>query len=245
MSSLKIFEVAGSIAGLSGISLTVFYFLFNPIIQKSLPNLTKTSRRNIILLIFFMIWSITTIAMTTWIYSNTQNDGGQQPSIKKIEITEKPATINISQTPTTKIAMYPIIADLTEVPMLTLRRNSTFFNPMVTDDEDICGLKVRRSIWLSFNDVQPYYIAFQEEKVKVILKSMNIDNNKATFAMHIHEEGKFINLHDFTLNQNESYNFDYNECNYRFAYRGKTSWTTGIQYWFKTRYEAHFNIEPV
>ena len=245
MSSLKIFEVAGSIAGLSGISLTIFYFLFKPIIQKSFSNLAKASRRNIILLIFFMIWSTMTIAMTTWIYSNTQNDGGQQPSIEKVEITEKTDVTNLSQAPTTKVAMQTMLADLTEVPMLTLRRNSTFFNSTVTDDEGICGLKVRSSIWLSFNDVQPYYIAFQEEKVKVILKSMNINNNEATFAMHIREEGKFINLHDFTLSQNESYNFDYNGCNYRFAYRGKTSWTTGIQYWFKTRYEAHFNIEPI
>lgn len=244
MSSLKVFEVAGSIAGLAGISLTVFYFLFTTIIQKSLPSLTKNSQRNIIILMLFMVWSVTIIGMTSWIYSSTENDGGKQPTIEKNTEIAADTNANISQTQITKVALNTAMADFTEVPMLTLSKNSTFFEPTILDDEGVCGLKVRSSIWLSFNELQPYYLDFQEGKVKVILKGIDIEKNEATFVMQIQENGKAIKLHDFTLAQNEAYNFEYNDCNYRFAYRGNTSWTTSIQYWFKTRYEAHFIIEP-
>jgi hypothetical protein len=244
MSILKVFEVAGSIAGLAGISLTIFYFLFTTIIKKSLPSLTKNSQRNIIVLMLFMVWSVTIIGMTSWIYSSTQNDGGKQPVIKESIEMATDSTDNISQTPITKVALNAALADLTEVPMLTLSKNSTFFEPTIIDDEGVCGLNVRSSIWLSFNELQPYYLSFQKEKVKVILKKIDVEKNAATFVMQIQENGQSMKLHDFTLTQNETYSFKYNDCDYRFAYRGNTSWTTGIQYWFKTRYEAHFNIEP-
>lgn len=244
MSSLKVFEVAGSIAGLAGISLTVFYFLFTTIIQKSLPSLTRNSRRNIIVLMLFMVWSVTIVGMTSWIYSSTQNDGGKQPTIDEQTEIATDSVATISQSPITKVVLNAAMADLTEVPMLTLSRNAAFFEPATIDDEGVCGLKVRSSIWLSFNELQPYYLTFQEEKVKVVLKNIDTENNKATFMMQIQEDGEPMKLHNFTLAQNETYNFEYNSCNYRFAYRGKTSWTTGIQYWFKTRYEAHFIIEP-
>jgi hypothetical protein len=244
MSSLKVFEVAGSIAGLAGISLTVFYFLFTTIIKKSLPSLTKNSQRNIIVLMLFMVWSVTIIGMTSWVYGSTQNDGGIQPAIEDNAKIAADTTANISQTPVTKVALNAAAANLIEIPMLTLSKNSTFFEPIIIDDKGVCGLKVRSSIWLSFNAAQPYYLAFQEEKVKVILEDINIKDNKATFVMQIRATNESMKLHNFTLGQNEAYNFEYNGCDYRFAYRGNTSWTTGMQYWFRTRYEAHFNIEP-
>jgi hypothetical protein len=244
MSSLKIFEVAGLIAGLAGISLTIFYFLFVTIIKKSLPSLTKNSQRNIIGLMLFTVWSVTIIGMTSWIYSSTQNDGGKQLTIEDNLAIAADTTANIVQTPVTKVALNAAAANFIEIPMLTLSKNSTFFEPIIIDDKGVCGLKVRSSIWLSFNTVQPYYVVFQEEKVKVILKDIDAENNTATFIMQIKAVNEAMKLHDFTLEQSEAYNFEYNGCNYSFAYRGNRSWTTGMQYWFRTRYEAHFNIEP-
>ncbi len=248
MSSLKVFEIAGSIAGLAGISLVVFYFLFMTIIQKALPSLTKNSQRNIIILMLFMVWSVTITAMTSWIYGNTKQDGGVQPKIEEENIVKKPSSEISAYEGGLKVSMYSssmVNREVAAAPALKLTKNENHFEFLNTDTDGVCGLKVRSSLWLSFNEGQPYYIDFQDKKVKVSLKSIDIEENKAAFLMELQEEGKPLKIHDFTLVQNEFYAFKYNDCTYRFAYRGKTSWITGIEYWFKTRYAAHFSIEPL
>lgn len=246
MSSLKLFEIAGSIAALTGVSLTVFYFLFKTIIYKALPNLEKISRKNIVLLMFFMVWSITIVAMTTWIYQSVNHDGGIQPTIEEVEVVVEAPSQKISkQESSVKVAMYSSITSVANATTLQLFKNENQFNYTNIDDDEACGLKVRSSLWMSFNDIQPYFITFQENKVKVILKKINTETSEATFVMHLREKDKSMKLHHFTLAKNDSYKFQYNGCEYRFYYRGKTSWTTGIQYWFKTRYSGHFSIAPL
>jgi hypothetical protein len=245
MNSFKIFEVASSIAGLAGISLVVFFFLFKTIIQSILPDLTKRSRQNIVVLMLFMVWSITIIAMTTWIYSNTTYDGGEQPNIEKPAIVEDLDKISSAE-PVTKIALLSTLvgADLMDdLTSLSIKKDEHKFEQENIDLNESCGLKVRNSIWLSFNEDKPYYLNFQEGNIKVVLNKINLETQKAAFVLHLKED-KNTRLYNFNLEQNETYTFEYNNCQYEFAYRGKTSWTTGIQYWFKTRYAAHFSIEP-
>lgn len=246
MSSLKVFEIAGSIAGLAGISLTVFFFLFKTIIQKALPSLTRNSRRNIIILMLFMVWSVTIVGMTTWIYSSTSDDGGKQPTIEEAEIAKETSAELSKQESVVKASMmHTMVANIGNASTLQLSKNGKQFEYINHDDEETCGLKVRSSLWVSFNDIQPYFTTFQEERVKVILKEMDAEKNEATFVMKIREEGESVKLYHFTLNKNDFYNFKYSGCDYRFYYRGKTSWTTGVKYWFQTRYVAHFSIAPL
>lgn len=245
MNSLKIFEIASSIAGLAGISLVVFFFLFKVIIQSILPDLTKRSRQNIVVLMLFMVWSITIIAMTTWIYTSTIQDGGEQlnnqppamvEDLNKVSSTEK----------VTKVALLGSLAGadlMDDLSSLNIKKDENVFEKTNEDLLESCGLKISNSLWLSFNKAQPYFLNFQEGNVKVVLNDIDINKQKATFVLHLKEDEN-TELYSFTLAKNETYSFNYNNCMYEFAYRGQTSWTTGIQYWFKTRYAGHFSIQP-
>ncbi len=245
MNSLKIFEIASSIAGLAGISLVVFFFLFKVIIQSILPDLTKRSRQNIVVLMLFMVWSITIIAMTTWIYSSTTFDGGEQPSINTPKIVEGLEEISSAE-PATKVALLGSLSGINAIenlPSLSLKKDKSIFEKTNIDINESCGLKIRHSLWLSFNKTQPYFLNFQEGNLKVVLNNIDTEKGKAEFVLQIKEDNKTI-LNNFTLGKNETYDFRYNNCEYEFAYRGQTSWTTGIQYWFQTRYAGHFSIQP-
>lgn len=241
MSSLKILEIAGSIGLVSGVTLTIFFFLFNSIIQNNIIGLSKTSLRKTLALMLFVVWSVTITSVTLWVYHSFSTDGGEQPVIKEIEMAEEPAA-ELSKTDV--VAQMAIHSSIINTPAVKLVKNETFFKVENIDRDDICGLKVRSSIWLSFNKSQPYYVAFQDKKIKVILKDIDKEKDKATFVMHLREQGKVMKLHHFTLGKNDFYNFKYNGCDYRFYYQGKTTTTTGIKYWFQNRYSGHFLIEP-
>jgi len=210
-----------------------------------LPDLTKRSRQNIVVLMLFMVWSITIIAMTTWIYTSTTFDGGEQPNMNSPAIVEEIEEISSSE-PTTKVALLGSISGVTAIenlPLLSLKKDEAVFSKTNKDLNESCGLNIRHSLWLSFNKAKPYFLNFQEGNIKVVLKDIDIENQKAEFVLHLKED-KNTKLYNFTLSKNETYAFNYNACSYEFAYRGQTSWTTGIQYWFQTRYAAHFSIQP-
>ena len=245
MSSLKILEITGSIGLISGITLTIFFFLFSTIINKDILDLSKISVKRTLALMLVGVWAITITSFTLWIYNNTKTDGGEQPTIMDIEIVEQPAA-NISKSENVaQLALQSSVTNIIGSQPMRLVKNPSFFNYKNIDNDEVCGLKVRSSIWLSFNKTQPYYRQFQDKKVKVILKKMDTEKNEATFIMHLREEGEVMKLHQFTLAKNDFYNFKYNGCDYNFYYRGKTSESTGIKYWFQTRFSGHFAIEPV
>jgi hypothetical protein len=240
MNSLKIFEVAGSIAGVSGISLVVFYFLFQSIIKSILPDLTKKAKINIVVLMLFMVWSVTIVGMTSWIYTNTANDGGQQP----LDMIDTLADTKIKELSQSPVSQFSMSTSLTKAVSVKVVNDKTLLKKPIQDNLESCGLKVKSSIWLSFNKDQPYFLFFQNENVKVVLKDLDEKVDEATFTLYLKEEGKALTLRSFTLKKNTVFPFSYNGCDYEFAYRGHTSWTTSVEYWFKTRYAAYFAITP-
>ncbi|MFK7949252.1 MAG: hypothetical protein AB8G11_16795 [Saprospiraceae bacterium] len=246
MSSLKILEITGSIGLISGITLTIFFFLFNSIFHKDILDLSRVSVKRTLALMLMSVWIVTVTSFTLWIYNNSvTHEGGEQPTIKDVEIVEQPAAEISKSENIAQLALHSSVINIMGKEPMLLVKNPTFFNPENIDNDEICGLKVRSSIWLSFNNNQPYYRQFQDEKVKVILKRIDTEKNEATFVMQLREEGKVMKLHNFSLSKNDFYNFEYNGCEYNFYYRGKTASTTGIKYWFQTRYSAHFAIEPI
>ena len=246
MSSLKILEIIASTGLISGVTLTVFFFLFKNIIHEDILDLTEVSVKRTLALILLTVWTITVTSFTLWIYSNAvTNEGGEQPTIEDIEIIEQPiAKISKSEN-ITQLALHSSVVQIMENEPMSLVKDPAFFEHENIDNDETCGLKIRSSIWLSFNKQQPYYRLFQKNKLKVILKNIDTKNNRVTFVMQLQEKGKKMKSHNFTLSNNEAYNFEYNGCEYNFHYRGKTASSTRIKYWFQTRYSAHFAIEPV
>ena len=247
MSSLKVFEIAGSIAGIAGISLVVFYFLFKTIIKTTLPDLTRSAKKNIIVLMLFMVWSVTIIGMTTWIYVNTSNDGGQQPDIETVDDTvatdEQEARLSLSYAG--KIVLHNAIK---KERAITIPTNVGFdFDESFPDKNEVnnqCNLNVKSSLWMSFNLSKPYYKMVADDKIKISLRNLDKKKNKATFKLLVKDK-ETTKKYVFTLDKHESKTFSFDGCNYEFSYKGMTKREMGLQYWFKTRYIAHYEIVSV
>lgn len=244
MNTVNLFEVAGSIAGIAGISLIVFYFLFTSIIKSILPSLTRDAKKNIIVLMMFMVWSVTIIGMTTWIYTNTNNDGGQQPEIVEEQaVVEQEAgyLIPVSKAILSSASTYAANASSGRLLMSnkgTVSAEKKTYLAM----NSVCSLRMKSNIWMSFNPDKPYFRTYYDGDVKVVLQKMN--QGTAAFKLTLQEEGK-LKIRQFELNKGKGYKFDYKGCTYEFIYTGQSSEKMGLSYWFKTRYIAHYQIQPM
>lgn len=244
MSSLNVFEVAGSVAGIAGISLVVFYFLFKTIIKNILPDLTRNAKKNIVILMLFMVWSVTIIGITTWIYASTINDGGQQPEIKNDTVaTEKEAQLSLSYVGTIVLSNALTADNAIKIP-----EGVGFDYAEAPPDRNIingqCDLYEKAALWMSFNKNKPYYKTISDGKIKISLNDLDSQLDKATFKITINEEFT-TKEYTFVLGKHQTRVFSFQGCNYEFSYKGMTRRDMGLQYWFKTRYIAHYEILPM
>lgn len=69
-----VIKIFGQIAGIGGLALGVFLFLFREIIRKKIfPTLTKEHAYKIIRLMLILIWSTSLVAIFAWLYIKTTN----------------------------------------------------------------------------------------------------------------------------------------------------------------------------
>ncbi|MGA2406836.1 MAG: SUMF1/EgtB/PvdO family nonheme iron enzyme [Bacteroidales bacterium] len=71
MEQVELFKVAGTIAGLAGIVLIVFFLLFKEIIRKNIfPKMTKRQAYRVVIIILFLIWSLAIFVISAWVYKS-------------------------------------------------------------------------------------------------------------------------------------------------------------------------------
>lgn len=242
MNKFEVLEIASFVGIVSGIILSIFFVVSSKMIE----NKTKASQqifgKKSLMLLLLLVWSITITTFTFWIYNTTNNDGGEQPIIKEIN---GQSTVEVAQPKSiTTLVLNASTTNTAANQFVKLLNDDSFFLRENIDENEVCGLHVQSFVWLSFNEVQPYYQYFQDKKVKVILKNIDVEQNNATFIIHLREDEQAMKLHHFTLEKNDFYDFTFNNCDYRFYYKGKTTSTTGLKYWFQKRYSGHFLIKP-
>ncbi len=243
MNTVNLFEVAGSVAGIAGISLVVFYFLFTSIIERVLPSLTRNAKKNIIVLMMFMVWSVTIIGMTTWIYMNTNNDGGQQPDLDDVEVAVEQEARNIIEAPKAVLSSASTYVK-GSTGRLLVRYNDEMEETVTEAKNPItCGLRMKSNLWMSFNKSKPYYRLYYDGDVKVVLQDLDKMAHKASFRLVLNDGDK-SNVNQFELEKGDAFEFEFKGCLYEFVYSGHTTEQMGLGYWFKTRYIAHYQIQP-
>lgn len=243
MNTVNLFEVAGSIAGIAGISLVVFYFLFTSIIERVLPSLTRNAKKNIIVLMMFMVWSVTIIGMTTWIYLNTNSDGGQQPDLEEVEVAVEQEARNVIESPKVVLSSLSTYAKGSQGRLLVRYNDETEPIALGTENPITCGLRMKSNLWMSFNKNKPYYRLYYGGDVKVVLSDLDKMAHKAAFKLVLNDGDK-SEVNEFKLEKGKAFEFEFKGCVYEFVYAGHTTEQTGLGYWFKTRYIAHYQIQP-
>src|SRR5690348_13692445 len=68
----EFFKIVGQVAGIGGIAIGAFLFLFRDIIRKNIfPNLTKDQAYNLLRLISFLVWSVAIAGIIAWVLTYT------------------------------------------------------------------------------------------------------------------------------------------------------------------------------
>ena len=80
----------GQIAGIGGIALGVFFFLFRDLIRKSIfPKLNQADAYRLLRLISVLVWSVAVIGIGAWVWGDKklsmQTTGSNSPIVKDVK----------------------------------------------------------------------------------------------------------------------------------------------------------------
>ncbi len=91
--TMEIIQEFGKIAGIAGIGLGVFLFLFKDIIAKNIfPRMTSRQAYNTIRLMMLLVWSIAVVGIGTWaFFEYLKSKKGSEP-VQKETPTQNPPT---------------------------------------------------------------------------------------------------------------------------------------------------------
>jgi hypothetical protein len=218
-------EIKAFLTATSGIGV-LFAFLFTVIkylFPKALETLTKSERWIIFLLCFGL-------CVFCLVHGTQTVDGGNQQD-------QKTGTEN----PSKKTS-----ADSSSTSFIFSNSHVYAGNIAANNNTSECGVDLKDYIiYESFNNDKPYFINPGNTTLRLVLVSLDQDQNKA--QVEVNDNGNPISgakklLITFPY-VNASSTFRYGSCRFKITYLGFDSFNAGIKYLLRTRYYAKVRLE--
>jgi len=205
----------------AGILATFLLPLIKTLFRNGIENLSKIERW----VIFILCYGLCVFCL---LKATATSDGGPQQGQKQnTEDISKKSGVN---PPSASLAFAQHYAYIGNTP----------------SDVSACGVDLKDYIiYESFNNDKPYFINPGNTTLRLVLVSLDEDNNKA--QIEVNNNGNPITGTRKLLitfpNVNSSSIFQFETCKFRITYLGHTSFNAGFKYLFRTRHCAKVRLE--